>query len=895
MLKRKSLNFNELQKIITSSKHCIFKDNHCILRSKFARAILDFGEFDTQLVSISFKRFSGNGLLSVIGQEDLRVIDTVSLDINLSENKVIEIIRPKESVGDIVISNVEVFLSKEEENLDWKKIINQCSGHKGIKLANNKLYVVENAFIQDDVGFIKEIVTKPLGLCRKQDNKFKFFGHCEIVDIVLSGEGGAKPISNVDIFVSREEPFPKLGQKIGPNLENKEVKKKMEFNKEEAWVIYDSAVASGFSGFIANAKNLSNTIKSNKEEYLLIRSGGISQVALLTIKPGVEYNIVLNAKKLNGNGKLYVWLADSILPIKDRQLLAVGDSLSERIISVVADGNSEAYKLYLSMEGGTGEILLSRVRVFQNDRPEGGDYLNQASSSYNLGLYKKKKEEKIVTYSKESSILSGRKKFVIVIPSYNNEKWVTKNLTSAITQDYPDYRVIFTDDCSSDKTFEKAEQIASRSNCNIKLIKNENRLGALENLYNMITSCEDEEIILTLDGDDWLAHDGVLKKLNEIYTSYDVWITYGQYQNYPDGGRGIAKAPPGNVIKDSLFRQFDWCYSHLRTFYAWLFKQIKKEDLCYNGNFMSMTWDLAMMFPMVEMAGTRQTYIDDILYIYNLDNPINDHKVNVKLQQDLDRYVRRLPKYKTLDKPAIDYQSIGLLVIATGKYDQYIQGLISSADNYFLPGLDVKYYIFSDKDGLDIRSQREIKWLPIEHKPFPYASMMRFEHFMKYEDELRKNKYLYYVDVDSLFVDYIGTEIFGNLVGVAHCGYYNNKEPLDGPLERDPKSSLCIDKTKMKKYKFYAGGGFNGGLTTKYLEMAQWCRDRINEDLANNIIPIFHDESALNAYFIENEPVILTPSYHHPQKDINRYRKIWGCDFAPKILLLDKKHNEVRG
>jgi hypothetical protein len=32
-----------------------------------------------------------------------------------------------------------------------------------------------------------------------------------------------------------------------------------------------------------------------------------------------------------------------------------------------------------------------------------------------------------------------------------------------------------------------------------------------------------------------------------------------------------------------------------------LFKKIKKEDLLYEGEFVLMSWDIAMMFPMLEM------------------------------------------------------------------------------------------------------------------------------------------------------------------------------------------------------------------------------------------------------------------------------------------------------
>jgi len=301
----------------------------------------------------------------------------------------------------------------------------------------------------------------------------------------------------------------------------------------------------------------------------------------------------------------------------------------------------------------------------------------------------------IISRSTHSCKVTGEKRFVIVIPSYNNQKWCEQNISSALNQIYGNYRIIFTDDCSSDGTFEKVSRVvqSSQNASKCTLIKNTQRKGALQNLHEMIHSCEDDEIILTLDGDDWFPNYNVLTRLKEIYTNHNAWMTYGQYKNHPDGGTGIAQPYPTNIVDSNNFRKHIWCASHLRTFYAWLFKNIKKEDLMYNGSFFSMTWDFAIMFPMLEMAGTHAQFVSDILYVYNLENPINDHKVNVRLQQELDRYIRGMPKYSRCAPPVAKKTAVGLLLIATGKYHEFVQGLINSADKYFLNNIcNVTFY-----------------------------------------------------------------------------------------------------------------------------------------------------------------------------------------------------------
>jgi glycosyltransferase involved in cell wall biosynthesis/SAM-dependent methyltransferase len=492
---------------------------------------------------------------------------------------------------------------------------------------------------------------------------------------------------------------------------------------------------------------------------------------------------------------------------------------------------------------------------------------------------------------------SDDKKFVIVIPSYNNRQWCEKNIGSALNQNYSKYRIIFTDDASSDGTFEQSKHFVEASGKTnlVTLIKNETRIGALANLYNMIHSCDDDEIVLTLDGDDWLSNENVLNRLNSVYRERDVWLTYGQYRNSNDGIIGVAQPYPPHVINSNSFRSHVWSASHLRTFYAWLFKKIRKEDLCENGQFFPMTWDFAMMFPMLEMAGPHSTYIDDILYIYNLDNPINDHKVNRSIQARLDGHIRHMARYPRCEAPIFEKKraQVGLLLIATNKYVQFTQPLILSADKYFLTNVDcdVTYYVFSDTNS-PLQSSRNIVQIPIEHKQFPFASMDRFKHFCAHADTLARMDYLYYTDVDNLFVDYVGNEIFGNLVGVQHCGYIRKV----GTYETNPGSVFYVDSTYPRQYKQYFGGGFSGGKRESYLELAKWCSEMIDKDVANGIIPVWHDETALNRYFLDHDPdVILSPSYHYPQSNIENYKSMWRPDvFAPKILLLDKNHGEIR-
>lgn len=277
------------------------------------------------------------------------------------------------------------------------------------------------------------------------------------------------------------------------------------------------------------------------------------------------------------------------------------------------------------------------------------------------------------------------KEIVIIIPSYNNAHWAENNINSIVQQKYKNFRIIYINDASQDKTNKTVEKLVKnlsdrpfqslyfskkegeeldetinrfKKRVNYKksfftLVNNTKRCGALENIYRAVYSCEDHEIIAIVDGDDWLAHPYVLETLNQLYSTQDIWMTHGRLIEYPNQGTHWCEPIPPELIASNSIRHFK-CPSHLRTFYCWLFKKIALKDLQLDGKFFPMTGDMAVMFPITEMAGKHQFFINEINYVYNVESPLNDNKVNQRLQRDLDYYIRSLPPYEPITAPDIE-------------------------------------------------------------------------------------------------------------------------------------------------------------------------------------------------------------------------------------------------
>lgn len=242
--------------------------------------------------------------------------------------------------------------------------------------------------------------------------------------------------------------------------------------------------------------------------------------------------------------------------------------------------------------------------------------------------------------------------FVIVIPSYNNEKWCVKNLDSVCSQTYPHWSIIYINDCSQDKTKELVTKYIKEHKLEgkITLINRKERKGAMANYYKGCMLAPARKVVATLDGDDWLAHPKVLVKLAKIYANKKVWATHGNYTSEPFTRESYCTAYPEKVQKANSFRKARWMGCQLRTFYAKLFHMIKKEDLMWQGEFLPMTSDLAFMFPILEMASKGHIYfVEEPIYIVNTANPISDVRKNKELQDKLNRHVRSLTPYKPLD------------------------------------------------------------------------------------------------------------------------------------------------------------------------------------------------------------------------------------------------------
>ncbi|XP_053551695.1 histo-blood group ABO system transferase-like isoform X2 [Bombina bombina] len=236
---------------------------------------------------------------------------------------------------------------------------------------------------------------------------------------------------------------------------------------------------------------------------------------------------------------------------------------------------------------------------------------------------------------------------------------------------------------------------------------------------------------------------------------------------------------------------------------------------------------------------------------------------------------------------------IGITVFAIKKYVVFIKTFIETAEQFFMVGHKVNYYVFTDRPtevpSLPLKEGRRLVVLEVpSYQRWQEVSMRRMEMIRNYSRQLFINEvdYLACVDVDMRFSDEVGVEILSDVFGTLHPGFYGSSRQ-HFTYERRPQSEAFIPADEGD---FYYAGGFFGGRVEEVYKLTNVCHNAMMTDKGKSIEAIWHDESYLNKYFLYHKPTkILSPEY------------LWDNGFGTRDFLkrrrfvaVPKNHNEIR-
>jgi len=100
---------------------------------------------------------------------------------------------------------------------------------------------------------------------------------------------------------------------------------------------------------------------------------------------------------------------------------------------------------------------------------------------------------------------------------------------------------------------------------------------------------------------------------------------------------------------------------------------------------------------------------------------------------------------------------VGLIVSATGTYLSWLDGLLASAEAYFLRSAEVHYFVLTDRESLDFEPRQRIHVLQQPLLGWPYDSMFRHQLYLKFREHFVGMDYLMVLDADVTFVSEVLT------------------------------------------------------------------------------------------------------------------------------------------
>nr|XP_018889397.2 globoside alpha-1,3-N-acetylgalactosaminyltransferase 1 isoform X3 [Gorilla gorilla gorilla] len=193
------------------------------------------------------------------------------------------------------------------------------------------------------------------------------------------------------------------------------------------------------------------------------------------------------------------------------------------------------------------------------------------------------------------------------------------------------------------------------------------------------------------------------------------------------------------------------------------------------------------------------------------------------------------------------------------------ESFLESAEEFFMRGYRVHYYIFTDNPaavpGAPLGPHRLLSSIPIQgHSHWEETSMRRMETISQHIAKRAHQEvdYLFCLDVDMVFRNPWGPETLGDLVAAIHPSYYAVPRQ-QFPYERRRVSTAFVADSEGD---FYYGGAVFGGQVARVYEFTRGCHMAILADKANGIMAAWREESHLNRRFISNKPSkVLSPEY----------------------------------
>ena len=237
---------------------------------------------------------------------------------------------------------------------------------------------------------------------------------------------------------------------------------------------------------------------------------------------------------------------------------------------------------------------------------------------------------------------------------------------------------------------------------------------------------------------------------------------------------------------------------------------------------------------------------------------------------------------------------VAIIFIGTAKYLEFLPNYYETAMANLFPGVDKQFFVFTDGDlGGDLPNN--ITVIPQEHLPFPYITLYRFDIINRSLNLMEDCDYLLFLDADTKVANTVEfDEVFVKdkpYSGVHHPCHALGMNPHNkgtGAFETNTNSLAHVKPGD--DLSTYWQGCVWGARMDYAKKLVSELDHRTKVDESNGVVAVWHDESHINKYYIENKDMVHTmhPQYAYPELFSSM------LEWEPKIVHLAKKNGDYQ-
>ena len=288
-------------------------------------------------------------------------------------------------------------------------------------------------------------------------------------------------------------------------------------------------------------------------------------------------------------------------------------------------------------------------------------------------------------------------KVSVMIPTYNQEKYISNTIISIINQDYENIEIIVSDDASTDNTESVVKEIIKDNpERDIKYVKRTSNIGNIANYHDTFVNLATGEYVLNLDGDDFLIDMTYIRSCVELTEQYsDIKLVFARQGTYfekidkivydkvnddlpeiIDGNKFFINFPKGHTIP------------HLTCFY-------KREDAIrldfYSINIISSDWESILRL----CINNKIAFINRHVGIWRRHFCNESRTININRLLDNLKYITSVSSF------ARSNTTFSVKQLAKWKRKMLLRNLIRETITlYFLDKKKLKEYLLKLKEDL---------------------------------------------------------------------------------------------------------------------------------------------------------------------------------------------------